>query len=158
MKTCVLAFCGCLIILPAVTAQPRGPMRGPAVERVEQLKKLRLMEALKLEEETSIRFFSRYGEHQDELRKIGAKRSDEIDKLALAIKSGGSDADVEKYVKDILAIEGQVLEARSKFLESLKPLLTAKQIGQYVVFERNFNQDLRELMREMAQDRFQRGR
>ncbi|OGU74481.1 MAG: hypothetical protein A3H45_10975 [Ignavibacteria bacterium RIFCSPLOWO2_02_FULL_55_14] len=133
-------------------------MRGPAVERVEQLKKLRLMEALRLDEETSIRFFARYNEHQEELRKIGLKRSGLIDQLQLAIKGSAADADVDKLLKDILAVETLVIDARSKFLDTLRPVLTVKQIGQYVVFERNFNQDLRELMREMAQDRMQRGR
>ena len=158
MRTLLTLMCACCFAGPVLQAQPRGPMRGPAVERVEQLKKLRLMEALRLDEETSIRFFSRYNEHQEELRKIGLKRSGLIDQLQLAIKGSAADADVDKLLKDILAVETLVIDARSKFLDTLRPVLTVKQIGQYVVFERNFNQDLRELMREMAQDRMQRGR
>ena len=40
------------------STQDQAQMRGPAAERIEQFKKVRLMEVLKMDDETSIRFSS----------------------------------------------------------------------------------------------------
>ncbi len=132
-------------------------MRGPGAQRVEQLKKLRMQEALKLDEETSIRFFARYNEHQDALRAIGKRRADAIDALQALVKKNAPDAEIDAQLKSIVAVETEVAATRSSFLDKLRDILKPSQIAQYVVFERNFNQDLREIMREGAQERW-RGR
>ena len=129
-------------------------MRGPGAQRVEQLKKLRLQEALKLDEETSVRFFARYNEHQEGLRSIGKRRSEAIDGLQKLVRKNAPDAEIDAQLKTVVAIETDVTSIRSKFLEKLRDILTPAQIALYVVFERNFNQDLREIMRENAQERW----
>ncbi|HXG00266.1 MAG TPA: hypothetical protein VNL69_05740, partial [Bacteroidota bacterium] len=73
----ILVLGTAVMLSPAWTQQddPQGsPMLGPGAQRVEQLKKVRMMEVLKLDEETSIRFFSRYNKYQDELREIQRNR------------------------------------------------------------------------------------
>ncbi|MCU0453794.1 MAG: hypothetical protein MUE68_09055 [Bacteroidetes bacterium] len=148
-----------MILLLAVEsiAQDQRPMRGPAGQRVEQLKKLRMQEALALDEETSIRFFARYNEHQDELRAVGKSRGDLIDDLQSLLKKNAPEAEIDAKLRDVLKAEKQVIDLRLKFADKLGEILTRSQVARYVVFERNFNQDLRELMRESAQDRW-RGR
>ena len=54
--------------------------------------------------------------------------------------------------------EEKIAETRSKFLEELKEVISIKQIAQYVVFERNFNKNLREIMRDIAKERWNRQR
>jgi hypothetical protein len=144
------------VIVPALSQDER-PMRGPAGERVEQLKKLRMQEALALDEETSIRFFARYNEHQEELRSAGKKRAEVIDDLQALVKKNAPESEVDAKLKVVVTAEREVIDVRQKFVEKLGDILTKHQIARYVVFERNFNQDLRELMRESAQQRW-RGR
>lgn len=144
-------------VIAPVFSQDNRPMRGPAGERVEQLKKLRMQEALALDEETSIRFFARYNEHQDELRSAGKKRADVIDDLQALVKKNAPASEIEAKLKAVVAAEREVIDLRQKFVEKLGDILTTHQVARYVVFERNFNQDLRELMRESAQQRW-RGR
>ena len=132
-----------------------GPDRlGPGAERIEQFKKIRLMDALKLDEETSIRFFARYNKHVAALRDIGKNRNDNIDRLQKLIDSDAGNDDMNKVINDITALDARMAEERLKFLSELKDVLTVKQIGSYIVFERNFNQNLRDLMREVARDRW----
>jgi len=146
-----IAAC-CLLMSPAFS-QPGPGMMGQGQQRLEQLKKIRLMEALKLDEETSIRFFARYGEHQDAVREIVKKRSDVIDKLYGNMKDDGDDVDYSKFIDETLAMERDIIDARAGFLKGLNDILSKRQIAQYVVFERRFNQDVREMMREMNQRR-----
>ncbi len=157
IRRSVLSAAAAAVLAVGLLAQDQLPMRGPAAQRVEQLKKLRLMEALKLDEDTSIRFFVRYNEHQEELRGIGKKRAGAIDELQSLARKNAPEGEIEAKLKEVTGIESEVLATRNKFLEKLKEVLSVRQIAQVVVFERNFNQDLRELMRESAQERW-RGR
>ena len=130
------------------------PMReGPATARLEQFKKVRLLEALKLDEETSVRFVTRYNKHQDAMRDVNQKRNALIDQLQAMSKSGAADAEIDKTIKDLIGTETKVTEARTKFLADLKDVLSMKQIAQVIVFERNFYRDIRDTIRELAQDR-----
>lgn len=133
------------------------PMGGPARERVEQFKKIRMMEVLKLDEEMSLRFFARYNKYQEGLREVVGRRDGFIDDLATLRKSSATDAEYEKVFKELYAIESKIAEERSKFLQELKSVISTKQIAEYVIFERNFNRQLMQLMREMAQERRRMG-
>jgi hypothetical protein len=137
-------------------AQPQDrPLGRRQGERVEQFKKIRLMDALKLDEETSIRFFAKYNKHQETMRDINMKREGMIDQLQALRKSGSSDAELEKVIKELIGMDAKVTEARTKFLDDLKTVLSVKQIVDYLVFERNFLQNIRQLMQEFTQERRQ---
>jgi len=141
-------------VVPGRAHQGEAVSQLAARDGVEQLKKLRLQEALKLDEETSVRFFARYNEHQEGLRSIGKRRSEAIDGLQKLVRKNAPDAEIDAQLKTVVASETDVTSIRSKFLEKLRDILTPAQIALYVVFERNFNQDLREIMRENAQERW----
>lgn len=143
-----------VLLFPAVlSAQDQMPMRGPGAERVEQFKKLRLMEELKLDEATSIKFFARYNNHQEELRKLNVQRNRIIDELQGLRRRNASDAEYEKALGELKALADPAVELRVKFFNEISEVLTPKQVAEYVIFERNFVQNLREIMREMQQQR-----
>jgi hypothetical protein len=72
------------------------------------------------------------------------------------IKSNSDDAALENVIKDIGMSEEKVLEERTKFIKELRDILSLKQMSQFIIFERNFNKNLRELMRDVARDRWNR--
>jgi len=154
----VSAFFLVLMISSNLLAQDPPPMRGPGAERIEQFKKVRLMEVLKLDEETSIRFFARYNKFVESLRGIQKDHNVLIDQLQKLTKSSANNSEIEQAIKDIVLCEEKIAETRSKFLSELKDVLSVKQIGEYVVFERNFNKNLREIMQEIAKGRWNRQR
>ena len=143
-----------LMISTDLIAQDQLPTRGPAAERIEQFKKVRLMEVLKMDEETSIRFFARYNKYEETLRTIQKDHNALIDQLQDLTKSNANNSDIEQAIKDIGMSEEKIAETRSKFLEELKGVLSLKQVAEYVVFERNFNKNLREIMRDIAKERW----
>ncbi|MGD0038067.1 MAG: hypothetical protein ABSC53_12345 [Bacteroidota bacterium] len=137
-------------------AQDKPLTRGPAAERIEQFKKVRLMEVLKMDEETSIRFFTRYNKYAETLHAIQKDHNALIDQLQKLANSNANNSDIEQALKDIGMSEEKIAETRSKFLEELKGVISIKQVAEYVVFERNFNKNLREIMRDIAKDRWNR--
>lgn len=151
-----LIFTLSLMICTILLAQDQPPMRGPAAERIDQFKKVRLMETLKMDEETSIRFFSRYNKYTESLRTIQKEHNELVDQLQKLNNSNASNSEIEQAIKDIGMIEEKIAETRSKFLVELKEVISIKQIAEYVVFERNFNRNLREIMRDIARERWNR--
>ncbi|MGD0590375.1 MAG: hypothetical protein ABSA44_06200 [Bacteroidota bacterium] len=143
-------------MMTQVVAQDQLPIRGPAAERIAQYKKLRLMEVVQMNEETSVRFFARYNRHEENIRVIGREQDELIDQLQKLIKSNSDDAALENVIKDIGMSEEKVLEERTKFIKELRDILSLKQMSQFIIFERNFNKNLRELMRDVARDRWNR--
>ncbi len=146
------------VVTAAVWAQdvPPPPMHGRAAERLEQYKKVRLMDALKLDEETSVRFMARYNKQLEDLRQIGKERNTIVDRIETLVKQGGTDAVVQSSIDDLTKVEAKLAGVRQNFLSDLHSILTPRQIAQYVVFERDFNRNLRDALRERAQDRWQR--
>jgi molecular chaperone GrpE (heat shock protein) len=129
-------------------------MRGPAAERIEQYKKIQLIDKLRLDEELAIRFFARYTKHTNAVREIAKERNKTIDQLQHLENSEGNDKEYDAGFKDLRDIESKLAEERNRFLEQLKEIFTKKQIAAYIVFERTFNQNLRELMKDVAKERW----
>jgi hypothetical protein len=151
-------FCLTFIMGTTLYAQDPPPMRGPGAERIEQFKKVRLMEVLKMDDETSIRFFARYNKYIESLHGIQRDHNTRIDQLQKLTKSNANNSEIEQALKDILLSEEKIAETHSNFLNELKDVISIKQIGEYVVFERNFNRNLREIMQEIAKGRSNRPR
>jgi Skp family chaperone for outer membrane proteins len=152
----VIVVCATFSLMAQQEEPQDSPMGVPGAQRVEQLKKVRLMELLKLDDETSIRFFRRYNRYQDELREIQRKREDVVRTMESLRRSGAGDADFEKEIQELRAVDGRWLEARDRYWKELREILTVKQFANYLLFENNFNRYLRELMRETQRERMQR--
>jgi hypothetical protein len=151
----ILLIC-MLPIQRTVQAQDQLPKRGPAAERIDQYKKLRLMEALRMNEEVSIRFFARYNKQQENMRNIEKERNEFIDQLQSLNKSNENTAAIENTIKNIRLCEEKLLEERLIFIDGLRDILSLNQLSSYIIFERNFNKNLRELMKDAARDRWNR--
>lgn len=152
-----LFLCAAAALLAGLaSAQDEPVVKGRAGERLEQWRKVRIMEVLKLDEETSVRFFARYNKHVQAMREIQQGRNALVDQLEAMGRSGASDGEFQQVEAKLVRTDEQVADARASFLEDVKPILTPKQIGAYIVFERNFRKNVNEIIREMTQERIQR--
>jgi hypothetical protein len=149
-----------IVLLAAVVcialshAQDR-PGQFRAQQRIEQFKKLRMIEALKLDDDTSIRFFTKYTKHEEAMRGINKQRDDLIDQLQDMRKSDSGAAGMEKIFTELTALDTKQAEERARFLDDLKTVLSTKQIADLIIFERNFARNVRQVMQEMARERRQ---
>jgi|WetSurMetagenome_2_1015567.scaffolds.fasta_scaffold53743_2 Spy/CpxP family protein refolding chaperone len=145
-----------LIALAAATvqAQPFGPPPGPHnMERIEHLKKVRLVEMLDLKEEQSVRFFARLNEHENTMRSLGSEKSDLLDRIERLVRNEADVKEFEAIFPQMSALEDRVGAERKRFFDGLADLLTPEQRGKLLLFERQFERELREAMKEVRQRR-----
>ncbi|MDZ7766883.1 MAG: hypothetical protein U5K00_21115 [Melioribacteraceae bacterium] len=115
-------------------------------ERMEQLEKIKLLEEMNLDEQTSIRFFSRRGEFKDAHKSILDQRDSLLDEVELALKKDKSrdEFDYKTAINDLIGIEKKLISHREEFINSLSDILTTEQIAKYIVFESKFFHQIRE--------------
>jgi Spy/CpxP family protein refolding chaperone len=147
-----------LLVSAAASAQPGGP-EGPrgwqrSVERIEHLKKVRLVEMLDLTEEQSVRFFARRNDHENIMQSLMKEKNDRLDRIERMVRNAADPADIEKAFPEVLAAEAQLHQERERFFRSLSDLLTAEQRAKFLLFERQFERELREAMRDARQRRY----
>lgn len=147
------------LLVPAVAAaQPGGPDSPRrwqrSVERIEHLKKVRLVEMLDLTEEQSVRFFARRNDHEKALQSLMKEKNDRLDRIERMVRNAADPADIEKAFPEVLASEAKIHQEREKFFRSLPDLLTAEQQAKFLLFERQFERELREAMRDARQRRY----
>ncbi len=153
-----------LLVAAATTAlaQPFGPPGGPpggprSMERVEQFRKVRLVEMLALSEDQSVRFFARLNEHETAMRALGREKSDLLDRLERLVRNEAPAKEFEAMIPQVTAIDDRVNTERRRFFDGLSDLLTVEQRGKFLLFERQFERELREAMREVRQRRYRGG-
>ncbi|MDE3058550.1 MAG: hypothetical protein KGJ59_11405 [Bacteroidota bacterium] len=154
--TTIFLLLSFLAFIQSALAQHRGGKKGePPFARLENFKKIKMMETLHLDETTSIRFFSRYDKHEEQMRAFGEERDRIAKQLDSLSRNNAPDEAYDAAFDQLLSIDKKIAREHADFLSSLKEILSNKQIAEYIVFERNFIRDLRRIVREVQMDRMQ---
>jgi Spy/CpxP family protein refolding chaperone len=151
-----LSFALVALLLPSFLANAqsrRNEAQRPASERIESFKKVRMMEAMKLDENQSVKLFARYNDHQDQMKSLERESNELFDKLESQIRSNASEGEYQQTIGELRSYEKKRTEERQRYFNELKDVLTPKQLAEYMVFERNFARDLREAVRDVKIDR-----
>jgi len=131
--------------------EPQGSDRPS--ERIENLRKVRLVEVLELKEDQSVRFLARMNEHDAARRSLMKDRGDALDRLERLIRNKADDAEYEKAFADVAAVDDKIAAERKSFFSGLSDILTPTQRAKMLIFERRFEKELREAMREAQRRR-----
>lgn len=140
-------------------AQPPGgspPLGGRSMERVERFKKMRLVEMLDLKEDQSVRFFARLNDFENTHRELSRQKDETLDKIERLIRNKADQKEYEKVFDEVENLNRKIGEEKLKFFNGLTDLLTIEQRAKLILFERRFENELREAVKE-AQER-RRGR
>lgn len=148
-----------------MSAQPgsekwHGKM-GP--ERVERFKKMRLIEALNLPEETAIRFNAKYNTHENKVREIRNSVDSMEVRLRDILRRYEEQSKNQKYtdkelkelqniIDKIESYRREISSEEERYFKELRELFTPEQIAKYYLFQRNFEQELREALKQMRKD------
>jgi len=145
----------CFCFTPFLLAQPFHMGDQRPSEKLEQFKKVRLIELLDMKEEQSVRFFARLNEHENTKRGLMKEKMDLLDRVEKLIRNDADEQEFEKVFPDVAAANARMQQEDQKFFEGLKDILSAKQRGKFLLFERHFERELREAMREIQKRRRQ---
>jgi len=153
MKTLILILS--LLILPVTQAQKKDKIHNDRMNKLEQLERLKLIDILNLDEETTLRFFARQNKFRNvmEVDKKEAKKL--LRKMKVLIENGNKKNELKKTITSYLALGKKIAAQKSEFIKSLNDILTEKQIAKLLVFEMKFKEDIRGMLFKMR--RKQRG-
>jgi Spy/CpxP family protein refolding chaperone len=147
----IALFLCCAGVAAAQPAMPPPDQRP--MERIERLRKVRLIEMLDLKEDQSVRFFARMNEHDKARRELKRQKGEVLDRIERLVRNHSDDAEFEKEYPTVRSIDAKLAEENWNFFDSLKDILTPEQRGKFLLFERHFEVELREAMREAVRMR-----
>lgn len=142
-----------LVVSSLSFTQLREPMQRRPIEQLESLKKVRMLEAVKLDEQTGVKLINRYSKNRETIWELELERRKIMDKLAEQLQANASDADLQKIFDELVAVEKKITDVRLNYLNELKEILTPKQMAEYLVFERNFAKEIRNAARGIRRER-----
>ena len=131
-----------LILFTSAFAQ--RPERMKPMQKMEELKKIKLIEILQMNEETSIKFFTRRSEHMrrmDDLNKVNKEKMDQLDEM-LNDQEKKSDQILKKTIDDYMQMQDNIMLERQNFIKSASEILTIEQFGKLLVFEEKFRNEI----------------
>jgi len=121
--------------------------KGPG-EKMKDLENAKLIEALDMDEETTLKFFSRRNAHREKMEGIRKKEDEHLKKINELIEKIGDQNDplLKKAVEEYFQIRSEMNEERKSFINSLSDILNYKQIGRLIVFEPRFRDEVRKIL------------
>lgn len=147
----VILVLGSASLVPAQPSMP--PTEQRPMERIERLKKVRLIEMLDLQEDQSVRFFARQNDHEKVRRGLKRQKGEILDRIERLVRNHAGEQEFEKEYAEVRDIDAKLAEENWNFFVGLKDILTPEQRGKYLLFERHFEVELRDAMREAVRNR-----
>jgi hypothetical protein len=92
-----------------------------------------LMEKLNMSEEQSIKFFTRYTEHEEFIKKAKIELDQSVDLLEQVVESGK--AENEKAIQLVFEKDIALKKVIIERIKAMKNVLSEKQYGKYVLLE-----------------------
>ena len=138
-----------LFFISGIIIPQRGKWQDEEMRaKFEQLEKIKLIETLEMDEETTLRFFARKSEHQKQQEEIQEKIKENINNLEVIFKSGrvATIEEIKTSINEINSMQLQVEQNRADFINSLSDILSYEQIAKLLIFERNFKDEIRKLI------------
>jgi Spy/CpxP family protein refolding chaperone len=138
-----------ILFFSSLTLAQKGKWHDDeAREKFEQLEKIKLIETLELDEETTLRFFARRTEHRKQQEEVQTKIQQKIDNLDAISKSGRAVTveEIKSNIDEINTLQLQFEKNRVDFINSLSDVLTYEQIAKLIVFEKQFRNEVRKLI------------
>jgi len=116
--------------------------------KFENLEKIKLIETLQMDEETTLRFFARQSEHKTQQEQIQDKirtNTDNLEDLLQSEKTVTAE-ELKSKINEINNLQLQLEKNRVEFINSLSDILSYKQVAQLIIFEKRFRNEVRKMI------------
>jgi hypothetical protein len=124
--------------------------------RLEELEKLKIIDALHMDEQTTLKFFARRGEHKTKYRNYRDEQKKILDQMSSDIsgKDSTNSEELKKNVERYLYFEKEIEKEQVSYINSLYDILTPKQVSELLIFQNKWMEDLKDiLLRNRFRDR-----
>jgi len=135
-------------VLISFSSQANAQPAHKAKERIEQLKKMKLLDILNLDEAASEKFLASYSQYE---KKIEGKKSelDDVSKeLRHAVRDKSSKDEIKKLSSKYIDLQTQFFDLLKTRLQAMSSLLSDTDYAKYLVFENEFPKELQKILFE----------
>jgi hypothetical protein len=143
-----LSLLSLILLVFSITVFSQIEKRKDSRDKIEALEKIKLLETLDMDEETTLKFFARRKEHQDKMKAIFDELDSHISKMENKISSTNDDNDpaIKKLVDNYFVVHQKINDEKKRFFNSLTDILTQKQLAQLTLFEKRFKEEIRNVL------------
>lgn len=154
MKTLFAILLLLFIMLPGFAQEipPNKDRRGSG--KIEELEKIKLIDVLQMNEETTLKFFARRSEYQKKVKSLMSDADTQLDKISDYVINNGdkNSAEMKKMISDYLSYGEAISREKTNFINSLSDILSYEQISKLLVFEKHFREELRKILFRSRKD------
>lgn len=145
-----------ILVVFSVTNAQNGPEshRRDFGKKFDQLENIKLLEILNLDEETSIKFFTRRNKMKNQTNKLMKEHYDVVSNIEQLLNKEEGNKSYAKLLEKSLTLDKEISKTRGDFFESLDDILSKEQIAKVIVFEFKFKRDLRDMLLERGRRKF----
>jgi hypothetical protein len=152
MKKIVYVFTLCLflggMVAPACAQRGDKPM-----QKIQQFKKMKLLETLDLDEETANKFLVKYDKWEKQISDINQQRMILVQELRLAMEKKAGDDEINHTLDSLVDYTTKADDARHQMFSDMRSILSAKQAAKLALFEAQFQRKLQETLNKLQQHR-----
>lgn len=124
-----------------------------AKERVQQIKKMKLLDLLNLDVSTSEKFLTKYTFWEKKLNDKRDAISSSVDELQLNLKNKASNNEIVQLSGKIISLRSELYSTIQDAQKEIKSILNDSQFATYIVFEYKFKKE----MEKMLMDKMRKG-
>lgn len=114
--------------------------------KMDQLERMKMLDALELDEATSVKLLSRFKDFRLRQRELNFDMDSIAYELKQQIDNKRDVNQIKKLSEEYMKCEIAFNKSRIDFIYSLSDILSPEQIGKLLVFERNFKKEIQDLM------------
>uniref|UniRef100_A0A7C4TH48 Periplasmic heavy metal sensor n=1 Tax=candidate division WOR-3 bacterium TaxID=2052148 RepID=A0A7C4TH48_UNCW3 len=118
-------------------------------EIIEKVRIYKLTEALDLTTEQAAKFFPRLKEMRKTEQEFQRERIEIIQKLKQMLKEGATEQEISKVLDRYSEIHKKKMERHIKEIGELKEILTPSQQAKFLIFQEEFEKEIRDLIKEV---------
>ena len=144
MKKLFLLLIVITVVSVTLTAQRKHDRQHQVPDKILQLEKIKLIEILEMDEETTLKFFSRRSEFEREMDGIHKAINEKLDEMEQMVNSDNvRDEELKAAIEDLNLKHQKLDNMKADFINSLDDILSYEQIAKMILFERRFKEELR---------------
>ncbi|MCG6552185.1 MAG: hypothetical protein L7F77_07645 [Candidatus Magnetominusculus sp. LBB02] len=117
-------------------------------QKIKELKKRKLKEALSLDKETADKLFAAIDQHDAKMRELIQAMKDDIKDLKQAVDGNKGEAAEKAIVDKIAAARKELLALKQTEMDELQGILSVSQQAKYILFSVDFHRTIRKIMAE----------
>ncbi|HPI21512.1 MAG TPA: hypothetical protein PKY56_14200 [Candidatus Kapabacteria bacterium] len=129
------------IATTAVFSQPPH-----AKERIDNVKKVKLLDALDLDEQQSEKFLTKYSSWEKKIQEKKEVMETTTDEIELLIKKKAGNDEITKKTKEFLTLQSQFSQLITDKFKEFEAMLNPVNFAKFVMFEERFTKELQRML------------